>query len=423
MLLQPNNRAGRRRGTVTVWVVLSLGALVAVMALTMDGGRMMDERRHAQAAADAAALAAAADLYNNYQTYQGADSTGTAQKAALATASANGYANDGTSSVVTVNIPPQSGAFKGQAGYAEVLVQSNIPAGFGAALMGGSLPVKARAVALGRPHHIGVLTLQSTGPNALTFSGNASLAVAKGSVVVNSTDPLALVTSGNALISARAIKLSGPGSPGVAVSPLTVIQTGVPPTADPLQPLPAPDPSQYPVQSTSALSLGDVAVATLQPGVYQGGISISGNAIVTLLPGIYIMAGGGFNVSGNGSVTGNGVVLYNTTGPDGSASSVSFTGNAAINLTPPTSGPYAGIGVFQDRAVSSPVTISGNGVLLVPGVVYAPAASVLLSGNAGADSTQGGGVIAASLTASGDAAINVDPQNYYTKVPDVRLVE
>src|SRR6516164_4614610 len=93
-----SRRRRSRRAAVTVWLVLAMGVIVAIVALGMDGGRMMDERRHAQAAADAAALAAAADLYANYPSGQGADPAGTAQQAALSTAAVNGYANDGTRS-------------------------------------------------------------------------------------------------------------------------------------------------------------------------------------------------------------------------------------------------------------------------------------------------------------------------------------
>src|SRR5207248_2799018 len=94
-----------RPGTVTAWLVLCLGVIAGIVALGMDGGRMMEERRHAQAGADAAALAAAADLYLNYQTNAGADPFGTGKQAALSTASSNGYSNDGVTSTVTVNIP------------------------------------------------------------------------------------------------------------------------------------------------------------------------------------------------------------------------------------------------------------------------------------------------------------------------------
>src|ERR1051325_7662996 len=96
--------APRRPGNVTVWVILSSSVIIGIVALCMDGGRMMEERRHCQAAADAAALAAAYDPHANYQANQGKDPAHTAQAAAQASAATNGYANDGTDSTVTVNI-------------------------------------------------------------------------------------------------------------------------------------------------------------------------------------------------------------------------------------------------------------------------------------------------------------------------------
>ena len=67
-----------RRGTVTPLTVLNLALLVGVVALAVDGGTLMETRRHVQAAADAAALAAAADLYSNYTANQGIDLSGSA---------------------------------------------------------------------------------------------------------------------------------------------------------------------------------------------------------------------------------------------------------------------------------------------------------------------------------------------------------
>src|SRR5438093_12570012 len=116
---------GPRRGTGAQLVAVCLTHLLGIVAIALDGGALLSERRHAQALADAAARAAACDLYNNYATNQGTDPNGSAVQSALGTAAANGYANDGKSSVVTVNIPPQSGDYVGQAGYAEVLVQYN----------------------------------------------------------------------------------------------------------------------------------------------------------------------------------------------------------------------------------------------------------------------------------------------------------
>ena len=85
MLRRPTDLARRtRRGMVTAQVALSMGVLMAVLALVTDGGILLVERRHAQATADAAALAAASDIYAN------GGSTDTASASALGVASSNG---------------------------------------------------------------------------------------------------------------------------------------------------------------------------------------------------------------------------------------------------------------------------------------------------------------------------------------------
>src|SRR5258708_430502 len=89
-----------RRGSVLVWLLVGMTVIVGVVAIGMDGGRMLDERRHTQTAADAAALAAGADLYQNYWSFHGKDTNGTARAAALNSAQANGFSNDGTHSTV-----------------------------------------------------------------------------------------------------------------------------------------------------------------------------------------------------------------------------------------------------------------------------------------------------------------------------------
>src|SRR5204863_219952 len=54
-----------RRGAVVHWLVASR-VILTIVALGLDGGRSMEARRHGQAIADAAALAAAADLYGQW---------------------------------------------------------------------------------------------------------------------------------------------------------------------------------------------------------------------------------------------------------------------------------------------------------------------------------------------------------------------
>src|SRR5688572_31161134 len=100
MKLRTHTRGGtRRKGTVVVVAAISLTALLAFVALSIDGGLLVDKRRQVQSASDAAALAAANDLYANWwktssvhgPDFKGKDPAGTAKAAAKAAAKASGY--------------------------------------------------------------------------------------------------------------------------------------------------------------------------------------------------------------------------------------------------------------------------------------------------------------------------------------------
>ncbi len=87
-------KAEKRRGTVAVLVAISLIVIVGVAGIALDGGLLLDSRRSVQAAADAVALAAADDLFNQYAAGgNGTDPAGTAAASALSTAFANGFKN------------------------------------------------------------------------------------------------------------------------------------------------------------------------------------------------------------------------------------------------------------------------------------------------------------------------------------------
>src|SRR5215470_17761914 len=95
-------RPVRRRGATVVLVAVCLTVILAFVAIAIDGGGLLEQRRFSQATADAAALAAAEDLFRNYPQNQGLDAGGTAVSRALAIASNNGFSNDGSISTVTV---------------------------------------------------------------------------------------------------------------------------------------------------------------------------------------------------------------------------------------------------------------------------------------------------------------------------------
>ena len=137
---------------------------------------------------------------------------------------------------------------------------------------------------------------------------------------------------------------------------------------------------------------------TLNPGVYTGGITLSGSSSVTLNPGIYYINGGGISMSGPSSISGNGVLIYNTGG-----GSINLSGTGNISLNPMTSGTYAGITIFQDRSNTASATMSGGSNINNTGTFYFPGSSLTLSGTSGI-AAMGAQVIAKNLTFSGSAA-------------------
>src|SRR5205823_8798448 len=96
----------------------------------------------------------------------------------------------------------------------------------------------------------------------------------------------------------------------------------------------------------------------LSPGLYIGGITISGQAHVTLLPGLYYIKGGGFTVSGQATLTdlGKGVLIYNDAAS--AADAISFTGGGRVQLSPITGGIYQGITLFQSRSATAAIKVT-----------------------------------------------------------------
>jgi hypothetical protein len=413
-----------RRGAVTPLTVLCLALLVSVAALVIDGGTLLEARRHVQATADAAALAGAVDLYTNYVANQGNDVSGSAKSSALTAASDNGY-TDGAQCTVTVNVPGQTyqgGLNAGKTippGYVEVLIQYNAPHLFSGVFGTGTSPVCARAVARGRyaldANNTGVLALNASSANTFNVTGGGGLTV-NGAVQINSSNSSALNVTSSAGAKATEFILNpamgggggGGGGGGLLGAILSLLGSvlsllfgpgGSSPTvltslpaADPLRFLTPPDQTTLPTAPYTNLNITS-GTRDLQPGVYNGGIRIGGFGTVVNLhcnadgsPGIYYLSGhNALQVSGFATLrtapgeTG-GVMIYN----DWSASTDSINLNTfgSVSLIAPASGLYRGLCIFQKRGTSSnaapPVLLGGDGSVDLKGTIYAAHASVSL---------------------------------------------
>ncbi len=247
-----------------------------------------------------------------------------------------------------------------------------------------------------------IFVLDPSAGGALSLSGNASISVA-GGIYVDSSSSSALSASGNASVKGSVIDVHGKvqKSGNASFSPTPVAGAAV--VSDPLEALSQPSTSG--LSNQGSVSLSGNASKTIPQGIYTS-ISVSGNASLTLGGGTYIIEGGGLSVSGNGSISGSGVLIVNAgsnyaNGPGGAYGSISLSGNGSYKLTPMTTGTYAGIVIFQTRDNSKAMTISGNASGMT-GTIYAPAAQLSESGNAALNAA----LIVDTLSISGNGVEN-----------------
>jgi hypothetical protein len=280
----------------------------------------------------------------------------------------------------------------------------------------GSTPVTVTSTITVRDN-IGLLVLDPSGSGALTVSGNAGITVNNcGAVVVDSSNATAAIVSGHtAAVTAMDIDVTG----GAVTNGGGRFSTPVgheTPTADPIAlPLPAPIGPLF-----GAVNYSGSITLTLSPGTYIGGIHDSGQGNIVLSPGIYYLQGGGLQVSGQGSLTGAGVLIVNA--PIGPNDTITFTGQGNVVLSAPLpaslTGVYAaykGITIFQDPASTLPVTVTGKGGVTMDGALYAPMAPLNISGNGGlTDSTDTTAPVAevivfdVNVVGNGNLTINAD---------------
>jgi hypothetical protein len=435
----PRTSAGRSRpGKTLVMFALLLPVLLGMVGLVIDGGLMIAAQRAAQNAADAAAMAAAM-----------ASLSGQGDPQTFATTYVTQYNGPSDATLTTFNNPPNEGPHAGSSRHYEVVVTCPITTLFMPVLrVERDQCVRARAVAGYEAVPAGdtVAALDPTASPGLAVTGGARLIV-NGRISVSSTASPAATVDGDSEIEAAVYLIAG-GTKAGTFSPYPgtrgALLLGQPAVPDPLINLPTPattasmaDDSATPLSpSWNTRPLGSPSVTAgyasglqspnyvdaggtvqLYPGVYQS-IGVAGGK-VNFNPGVYILspsndATNALDVAG-GTVTGDGVMFYNTggdfvpstgypdhddaslydPGPSGMnapPSSQSFQGNfAGINIDASNADsisfsalsadgdPFSGMLLYQRRANSQAINITG-GNLSLAGTLYAKWARLNLSG-------------------------------------------
>jgi Flp pilus assembly protein TadG len=351
-------------GQTLIFVALSMTCILGFVGLATDVGTLFHAKRNVQIAADAAAIAGAAEL-----PYGTTDMTTAAQDASAQ----NGFTNGSNNVVVTVNTPPQAGVYKGVAGYVEAIVTQPQPTFFMKLFKRTSMTVAARAVASNGASNGCIYTLGTSGTDIL-MNGNVDLTATSCSIIDDSSNASqALLANGNVTLDAQSIGVVGGvlSNGGNSITPTPV--TGIVPVSNPLA-FETP-----PANPGGCVSMTYQSNATVPQGCYSS-LTINGSPTVTLSSGVFYITGA-MTVNGTPTVNGTGVTIYLA------SSSASFTdnGNTTLNLSAPTSGAYNGILFYQNPSDTNTLTMNGSSSSTLKGIFYAPTANLVLNGSGSTD--------------------------------------
>jgi len=256
-----------------------------------------------------------------------------------------------------------------------------------------------------------VLSLDPNVSGATAGQGSTSVTLKGCSLYDNSQNQTALTVGGSARITALSVGVVGGISGKDNITTTEGIKTGVGPVVDPYAKESFPNFFGCAQDNFTAKS-----TITINPGVYCRGMKINAGADVTLNPGIYYLDGGSLSVEGGAKITGNGVTLVFTKKSGGSWATATINGNATVNLTPPNSGPTAGIVVFGDRGIPVGTTFKFNGgaTQYLGGAIYLPTAAISFAGGAGT-STSCTQIIGNTVTFVGNSSFAIHCSSYNTR--------
>jgi len=409
------------RGQAIILIVFSIIGLVGMTALAIDGGNALIDRRRTETAASAAALTAALTRIEG----------GDWRSAALATAKANGYNNNGTTSIIEMNTPPLSGPYTGNSEYIEIIVTSHMPTYFGTVIGVPQITSVSRAVSRTKPSEYGPMfdgyALVSLAPHsgceedqrrAFVVQQEATISLAGGGIFVNSGNPdCAFIQFGSGSIRIKDTSpISVVGGAQVQktklISPATV-QTGAVPINYP----PAYKMPTIGCGSKQAL-VDELTGTTMTAGFWDGEETFPPEGVKGLEGGTYCIRGD-VDIKADTALEGKGVTLILEDG------NFLVRGGAQVALTAPQSGPAKGLLIYMPMQNQHRIALNGSGFdSRFRGTILAPGADIHLNGM---DSRYGfhSQIIGYTIDATGQDVMVINyssNENYYTyNMPEVLL--
>ncbi len=397
--------AADRCGQTAVITAIVLVLLVAFCGLAVDVVMWEVNHRAMQGAADQAALAGATAYRNRGQTGPLGDSAA-ARNAAYATAIRSGYPAD----AITVAAYNNASSCTNN-GCLKVTINQQQPLYFTGIFLKSNPTATASAVGTCSGCSHGsfnvastggtacVMALETSGKGVITASGTPVMSLNQCNLYNNSPATNATILDGGAMI--EGCSATNPcGSKALLAQPnVPVGHINIPVVTSAA---PAPDPyagMQPPAVSSPCQT--SFPANPVPSGTYCVG-NITDQSVTFATGAVIVLEshGGtpGLSTKGNSTLAGTGVTLYVLGGG-------SINANSTVNISAPTTGPYAGISVwFGD---SSAVSWAGTNGSSFKGAIYAPTADVTYTGNA-LSASSCTRLIGASVSLSGTSIAKFD---------------
>jgi Flp pilus assembly protein TadG len=422
------------RGQVLVIIALAAIGIFAMVGLAIDGSSKFSDQRHAQNAADTAALEGALSLVNGQITEIGGVPIWKTD--ALDRAMDNGYGNNLTTNTVEVyrcNEGASScGPYAGKSDYVQVIINSYVNTFFARVIGIHQTHNRVQAVtyAVKRgPMYDGNLIV-ALNPNPCSgggADGNVVLGTSGGSTgIINLSGGGVFVNSGGSGCGMNltgcpvvnvlngTISSAGTGNIHLENSSGSCSATVVAP-APSYGNAPYPFPPEMPVEPSECVSPAGSYTSnsatlktTLYPGKYfvfppKGTPSNPVYDNVTMMPGIYCVEDMVKLNDQHLILTGSDVTIFIRKG-----FKFDIQGGT-IQLDAPSTGPYAGYLIIVDSSFTGSslnCSISGNGSNSYIGTIFAPYCNLTINGTS-APTSYSAQVIAYTIKINGSAAVNL----------------
>lgn len=362
---------GSSDGQIMVLFALFALVLVGVLALAVDVGYLLTERREVQSAADAAALAGAAALLG-----------GSDDAAVRAVSQHYAEVNGINVGIDTFIVDVDGDHFSG---VVTVDLESPVERFFLGAIYSGSWEVGAHAVAEVTGVSDARYALVSLDPPGMYVGGGAQLTVLDGGIISNGN----ISASGDSNIVTSDGFIDAVGTINENDNWLSPPEYGIREkrgaSKDPFEAVTPPTPPTSPVYTTN---INCPSTCAMSPGYYDN-VKINIGGEMTLAPGLYYFYNSSITLgSSNARIYGDKVTLFF----DGLASKSYFDPkNGRVNLTAPNH-PNPG-NDYSDMAIwinnCSVFDAQGSNEFFIGGVLYAPCSAVTLHGNPSGEAVSG----------------------------------